>query len=160
MHRNNKPCEEERRSVGMQEIRPSRRIGLGTNRESTSSSDREIQQLQAEGAAEAFAEDVEDAVLCAVVDIIGCRSASEKVLPASRLLCIGEGGVGLDRADGRDDELASCCRSRRGRRAGSCRCRVDDDDGAAGAAPGRGIGDRGGIREARGVPQGDAGGAA
>ena len=66
MHRNKKPCEEERRSVGMQEIRPSRRIGLGTNRESTSSSDRAIQQLQAEGAAEAFTEDVEDVVLCAV----------------------------------------------------------------------------------------------
>ena len=81
-------------------------------------SDGAIQQVDADGAAEAFAEDVEDVVLCAVVDIIGCRcsrSASQKVLPASRFLFVGEGGVDLDLADG-GDKLASC---RRGR-AGSC----------------------------------------
>jgi len=79
----------------MQEIRPSRRIGLGTNRESTSSSDREIQQLQAEGAAEAFAEDVEDVVLCAV-GAAGCggRAARQAGRGGRAARPGGRGGAG------------------------------------------------------------------
>lgn len=114
--------------------------------------DRAIQQLHAEGAAETSAEDIEDVVLCAVVDIIvggrSSRSACQNILAAACLLCIGEGGVGLDRADG-GDELASCRRGRGGYRIA----------GAVGAAPDRSFRQRGWIREAWGVPRGGAGGA-
>lgn len=67
---------------------------------------------------------------------------------------VGESGVGLDGADGGDELAASSYRWGGGGSGGA------GSTGAVGAAPARGVGERGGLREAGGVPWRRAGGAA